>query len=126
MFHKTLIVGNVGKDAEMRVTQSGKSVTSFSVGVQDGFGSNKKTVWFRVTAWEKLAETCNTYVKKGMLVLAEGNLQADDNGNPRVWNDKQGNAKASFELNAHTVRFLSSVEKQADPADPDLGNEDYF
>ena len=112
MYNKTVIVGNVGKNAEMRFTQSGKNVTSFSVAVQDGFGDNKKTVWFRVTAWEKLAETCNTYVKKGMKVLVDGNLQADENGNPRVWNDKQGNAKASFELNAHTVRFLSSVERQ--------------
>jgi len=121
MFHKTIIVGRAGKDAEMRFTQSGKGVTSFSVAVQDGFGDKKKTVWYRVTAWEKLAETCNTYVKKGMLVLCEGNLQSDDNGGPRVWTDKQGVSKASFELNAHVVRFLSSVQDNQ----PSLVDEEY-
>ena len=48
MYHTVIIVGNLGRDPEMRYTPAGKAVTSFSVAVSDGFGENKKTIWFRV------------------------------------------------------------------------------
>jgi single-strand DNA-binding protein len=109
MFQTTLIVGNLGKDPEMRYTPEGKPVTSFSVAVSDGFGDNKKTIWFRVTAWDKQAETCNQYLHKGSKVLVEGRLQADKNGGPRIWTKQDGTQGASFELTASTVRFLSTA-----------------
>ena len=120
MFHKTIIIGRVGRDPEMRYTPSGKQVTSFSVACQDGFGDNKKTVWYNVSSWNKLAETCNKYVKKGALVMVEGRMIADDKGGPRVWTDNSGNPKASFEINANEVRFLSKVEV---PDIPDAGDD---
>jgi single-strand DNA-binding protein len=108
MYHKIIIVGNLGRDPEMRFIPSGQAVTSFSVAVSDGFGDRKKTIWFRVSAWEKLAETCNNYLKKGSKVLVEGRMNADDSGNPRTWNRQDGSTAASFEITAGTVRFLSS------------------
>ena len=108
MYHKIIIVGNLGRDPEMRFIPSGQAVTSFSVAVSDGFGDRKKTIWFRVSAWEKLAETCNNYLKKGSKVLVEGRMNADDSGNPRTWNRQDGSTGASYEITAQTVRFLTS------------------
>jgi single-strand DNA-binding protein len=108
MYHKIILVGNLGKDPEMRFIPSGQAVTTFSVAVSDGFGDRKKTVWFRISAWEKLAETCNNYLKKGSKVLVEGRMNADDNGNPRTWNRQDGSVGASYEVTAQTVRFLTS------------------
>lgn len=114
MFHTILIVGNVGKDAEMRYTPSGQAVTSFSVASNRSYTTGtgeqvKEVVWFRVTTWGKLAETCHQYVKKGMSVLIEGRLTPDKStGGPRVWTKQDGSAASSFEVSADTVRFLSS------------------
>lgn len=114
MYHTIIIAGNVGKDPEMRYTPSGQPVTSFSVATSRQYtGSNgqtvKETIWFRVTTWGKQAEVCNQYVKKGNKVLVEGRLTPDPNtGSPRVWTKQDGTAGASFEVNASTVRFLSS------------------
>lgn len=108
MYHTIVIAGNVGRDPEMRYTPSGSAVTSFSVAVSDGFGEKKKTIWFRVSAWEKLAETCNNYLKKGSKVLVEGRLNATETGNPRTYNRQDGTTAASFEVTANVVRFLSS------------------
>lgn len=114
MFHTIIIVGNLGRDPEMRYTPSGQAVTSFSVASSRQYtGSNgqkvKETVWFRVSAWGKQAETCNTFLHKGSKVLVEGRLMADQaTGSPRIWNRSDGTPGTSFEVNAATVRFLSS------------------
>ena len=108
MYHKIIIVGNLGRDPEMRFIPSGQAVTSFSVAVTDGFGDRKKTIWFKVSAWEKQAETCNNFLKKGSKVLVEGRINADDSGNPRTWSRQDGSTSASYEITAQTVRFLSS------------------
>jgi single-strand DNA-binding protein len=108
MYHKIIIVGNLGRDPEMRFIPSGQAVTSFSVAVTDGFGDRKKTIWFKVSAWDKQAETCNNFLKKGSKVLVEGRINADDSGNPRTWSRQDGSTSASYEITAQTVRFLSS------------------
>jgi single-strand DNA-binding protein len=113
-FHTIIITGNLGRDPEMRYTPSGQAVTSFSVAQNDSYTNSngekvKRTLWFRVTAWGKQAETCNQYLKKGAMVLVEGRLTADPaTGNPRIWSGQDGQARASFEVSAQTVRFLSS------------------
>jgi single-strand DNA-binding protein len=75
-------------------------------------GSNgqqvKETIWFRISAWGKLAETCSQYLHKGSKVLIEGRLQPDDKGNPRTYQRTDGTTGANFEVTAQTVRFLSS------------------
>lgn len=129
MYHTLLIVGNVGKDPEKRYTPSGQAVTSFSVATNkqytNGQGETvKETIWFRVSAWGKQAETCQQYVKKGMKVLVEGQLKPDAaTGNPRIWNTSNGDPATSYEVTANTVRFLSSSgEKKSEAVGPDIGD----
>lgn len=130
MYHNLTIVGNVGKDAEIRYTPQGQSVTSFSVAANSQYTNTqgeqiKETVWFRVTTWGKQAEVCQQYVKKGMLVLVEGKLTPDKvTGGPRIWTTSDGKSAANFEVNASTVRFLSGgkgkAEQQDAPPEEDL------
>jgi single-strand DNA-binding protein len=114
MYQTIIIVGNVGRDPEMRYTPSGQAVTSFSVATNRQYTNNnaetiKETIWFRVSAWGKTGETCNQYLKKGSKVLVEGRLTADPaTGGPRIWQSQDGTSRASFEVSAQTVRFLSS------------------
>ena len=112
MFHTIIVVGNVGRDPEMRYTPSGAAVTSFSVASSRNYKSQgqpvKETVWFRVTCWGKQAEIASSYVKKGQKVLVEGRLVADQSGNPRVYTRSDGTAAASFEITATNLQILSS------------------
>jgi len=116
MLNVVHLIGNLGKDPELRYTPSGQAVCSFSVAstrkYTTGNGEQvKETIWFRVQTWGKLAEVCNQYLKKGGLVYVEGRLIPDkQTGSPRVWNKQDGTAGASFEVNAQTVRFLSRME----------------
>jgi len=114
VYHKVTAVGRVGGDAEMRYTSKGDPVTSFSVATDVGWGDNKKTVWFRVTAWKKLAEICNEYVRKGMMILVEGTL-----AEPRVYETKGGEHRASLDLTAREVKFLSS-KRASEQTNPDV------
>lgn len=107
MYQQIIIIGNLGQDPEMRYTASGVPVTSFSVAVnrrwtsQDG-QPQEKTTWFRVTAWRKLAETASQYLSKGRQVMIVG--EVDD---PSTWTDRDGNHRASLEVTARDIRFLS-------------------
>ena len=109
MFHKIIIVGRLGADPEQKYTTDGKAVTTFSVAA-----SNRKdeTTWFRVSTWDKQAETCNQYLHKGSKVLVEGALKADAQGNPRTYERKDGSYAASYDVTADTVRFLSGKDEQ--------------
>ncbi len=114
MYHTIIIVGNLGRDPEMRYTPSGQAVTNFSVATSRQYTGNngetvKETIWFRISTWGKQAETCNQYLKKGSKVLVEGRLTPDSStGGPRIWTRQDGTPAASFEISASTVRFLSS------------------
>jgi len=132
MYQKVTIVGNLGNDPEMRYTPSGVPVTRFSVATNrrwtSGEGdSREETVWFRVSAWRKLAETCNQYLSKGRQVLVEGRLTPDaESGGPRVWTGNDGVARASYELNALTVKFLGTraeTEEALPPETPEPPKE---
>jgi len=128
MYHTLIIVGNVGKDPEMRFTPSGQAVTSFSVATNREYTTGngekvKETIWFRITTWGKQAEVCNQYVKKGMKVLVDGRLTPDKaTGGPRVWQKNDGTPAASFEVTAGTVRFLSSRGETSDMSMQGGGN----
>ena len=122
MYHTIIIVGNLGRDPEMRYTPGGQAVTNFSVATNRQYtGSDgqqvKETIWFRVSTWGKSAETVNQYLKKGSKVLVEGRLVPDaSTGGPRIWNRQDGTPAASFEVSANTVRFLSSRGEEEGPA----------
>jgi single-strand DNA-binding protein len=111
-FHTVIIVGNLGKDPEMRYTPSGQAVTSFSLASGRKYTNSNgqtvnETIWFRVSAWGKSAETCNNYLHKGSKVLVEGRLVPGENGSPRIFTRGDGTSGASFEISASTVRFLT-------------------
>ena len=105
MYQKTIVVGHLGRDPEMRYTPTGVPVTSFSMATTRKWTNangepQEKTTWFRVTCWRKLAESAAQYLKKGQAVLVEGEIDAS------AWTDKEGNPRASLELNALTWRFV--------------------
>jgi single-strand DNA-binding protein len=112
MYQKITIVGNLGRDPEMRYTPQGTPVTNFSVATTYKWTSAdgtpiEETTWFRVSAWGRMAEVCNEYLSKGRQVLVEGRLRPDpQTGGPRVWTRQDGTAGASFEVHANTVKFL--------------------
>mgnify|MGYP001604000504 CR=1 FL=1 len=123
MYHTIIVVGNLGRDPEMRYTPSGQAVTNLNVATnrqytgQDG-QPVKETIWFKVSVWGKSAEACNQYLSKGSKVLVEGRLNADkQTGGPRVWNRQDGTPGASFEVTAQTVRFLSSKSESGENGD---------
>jgi len=115
MFQTLILIGNLGKEPEMRYTPSGQPVTTLSVATNRRYsGVNgqpvKETAWFRVTVWGKQAETCNQFLHKGSKVLVAGSLTPDpETGGPHVW-ENNGKHGASYEVTASTVRFLSSRE----------------
>ena len=109
MFSKTIIVGHLGRDPELRYTSGGQPVCSFSVATSRSWTDQsgqpqEKTTWFRVTAWGKLGELCNQYLTKGRLVLAEGEVDAS------AWSAQTGEPRASLELTARNVRFLGGKD----------------
>jgi single-strand DNA-binding protein len=127
MFHKIIIVGNLGSDPEMRYTADGTPVTNLSVATKETVSKDKVpncpkgwkesyngknwelTTWFRVSVWRGQAEACNSFLKKGSQVYIEATLKGEaDNGtqNPRVWTSGDGTPKASFEVNARNLLFL--------------------
>lgn len=129
MYQRLVIVGNLGRDPEMRYTPAGYAVTSFSVAVNHKYTTSageqvSQVTWFRVSAWNKAAEACNQYLHKGSKVLVEGKLLPDkETGNPPMWKDKDGNPHASFDVSASTVRFLDpkgdrqEVKVEGDPSE---------
>jgi len=103
--NKVMIIGNLGRDPEMRYTPSGKPVTSFSVATSRAWTSpdgerHEETEWFNVVAWGNLAETCNQYLTKGQQVYIEGRLQT------RRWEDPEGRKHVNTEIVADRMIML--------------------
>lgn len=113
MFHKIILVGNLGRDPELRYTPSGQAVCNLSIATNRKYTNSngdtvEETLWVRVSVWGRQAEACNQFLSKGRQVLVEGRLIPDENGNPKIWTRNDGTPGASFEINAQTVRFLGS------------------
>jgi len=128
MYQKIIIVGNLGRDPEMRYLPDGTAVTSFSMATSRRWTNpstgepGEETTWFRVNVWRRQAETVNQYLTKGSKVLVEGYLKPDPNtGGPRLWTRQDGTVGASFEITADTVRFLSGREDAGGYAGPEQG-----
>jgi single-strand DNA-binding protein len=103
--NKEMIIGNVGKDPEMRFTPTGSPVTSFSVAANRTYNTaegekKEETEWFSVVTWNKLAERCNQYLTKGKLVYVEGRLQT------RTWEGTDNQKHSRTEVIASQVTFL--------------------
>ena len=109
--NKVLIIGFAGKDAELRYTQSGVAVATFSIATNEHYkGSDgnpaEKTEWHNIVCWRKLAEVCGEYLKKGTKVYVEGKLQT------RTW-EKEGQKHYSTDVVADKVMFLDSRGAQS-------------
>ena len=105
--NKILIIGNLGSDPEMRYTPNGNPVTSFTVATNRRYrtadGENREeTEWFRISAWNRLAETCNQYLQRDSKVYLEGRLSS------RTYTGNDGTTRVSLDVNASEVRFIDS------------------
>jgi single-strand DNA-binding protein len=104
--NKVILVGNLGRDPEIRYTKAGQAVASFSLATsekwtdKDSGEKHEKTEWHRIVAWGKLGEICGEYLSKGKQVYIEGRLQT------RKWEDNDGNEKHTTEIVANNMTML--------------------
>ena len=106
-FNKIIIVGNLGRDPELRYTPQGSAVCNFSVATsekkRDKAGELQEvTTWFRVTLWNKQAENASKYLTKGSPVYVEGRLRIEE------WTDRDGKNRSTLEVNATDMHFIGS------------------
>jgi single-strand DNA-binding protein len=126
MLNKVMLIGNLGRDPEIRYTQGGTAVATFTVATTEKFKGKDgqmqdQTEWHRVVAWSRLAEICGEYLHKGSKVYIEGKLQT------RKWTDQNGNEKFTTEIIAREMKMLSprgssdqdSYGGYSDPSFPD-------
>ncbi len=118
MYQQIVLIGNLGNEPELRYTPSGVPVVSFNLAVNKSWtdaegGKQDKTVWFRVTAWRKLAEIAAQYLAKGKQILVVGEME-----DARAFTDKEGNSRASLEVTAQTIKFLSRAEASSGNGTP--------
>nr|DAD80629.1 MAG TPA: Single strand binding protein [Siphoviridae sp. ctS1E53] len=116
--NKLTIIGNLTRDPETRVTQSGSSVCSFTVAVNRR-GQDDKTDFFRVSAWNKTGETCQKYLAKGRKVAVTGPVSVS------TYTGQDGKAYANLEVMAQDVEFLTPKGEQAAPAPAAPANNGY-
>lgn len=103
--NKVILVGNLGRDPEVRYTKSGQAVASFSLATSEKWkgkdgNDEENTEWHRIVAWGKLGEIFGEYLEKGKQVYIEGKLQT------REWDDKDGNKRSTTEIVAHNMTML--------------------
>lgn len=103
--NKIIVIGHLGRDPEMRYTPNGQGVTSFSIAssrryTTSGGETREETEWFNVSAWGRLAETCNQFLAKGRQVYVEGRLRS------RSYEGRDGQTRFVNEINVTDVQFL--------------------
>lgn len=114
MYQQITIIGHLGANPAMKFTPDGKAVANFSVATSRKYKDTDETTWFRVGTWDKQAEACNQYLRKGSKVFVSGRLACDKaTGGPRVYQRDDGTWAASFEIMASEVKFLDSKPEQA-------------
>jgi single-strand DNA-binding protein len=110
--NKVLLIGNLGKDPEVRYTPGGQAVANFNIATNEAWTDKsgqkqERTEWHRIVVWGKVAELCGEYLSKGRQVYIEGKLQT------REWNNKEGAKQTTTEIVANQVLFLSGGERGA-------------
>jgi single-strand DNA-binding protein len=132
MYQRVVIVGNLGRDPELRYTANGTPVVHFPVATNrkwsDSEGNlQEETTWFRVSVWGRQAEICNQYLEKGRLVLCDGDIRTSQ------YEDQQGVTRYGWELRANVVKFLGApgergpvppMEVEGEGVMPAMGEED--
>lgn len=110
-FNRIILVGNLGKDPELRYTTSGDPVCSFSMATnerrKDKSGEiQDQTTWFRVTLWGRRAEAASQYLAKGRSVYIEGRLRVEE------WTDRDGKPRYTLEVNGTEMQFISGGNRE--------------
>jgi single-strand DNA-binding protein len=105
--NKVILIGNLGRDPELRYTQSGQAVANFTLATNESWTNRsgereERTEWHRIVAWAKLAEFCGEYLAKGKQIYVEGRLQTRD------WEDKDGNKRYTTEIKADKLLMLGA------------------
>jgi len=120
--NKVILIGNLGRDPEVRHTQSGKAVGKLNLAIserkKEGDTWVDHTEWVRVTVFGKTAENAGEYLRKGRQVYVEGRMQTSS------YNDKDGNEKWSTEVVANEIVFLSGGREDQGPRDKGRGSGD--
>lgn len=126
--NKVILIGNLGKDPEVRYTPGGQAVANFNIATNENWTDKQgqkqeRTEWHRIVVWGKAAELCGEYLSKGRQVYIEGRLQT------REWNNKEGQKQYTTEVVANPVGgvvFLSGGERGAGGRGARGGGEDDF
>jgi len=114
-FNKVILVGNLGRDPELRYTPQGTPVCSFSMATnerrKDKNGEMQdQTTWFKVTLWNRQAETAAQYLTKGRPVYIEGRLRVEE------WTDRDGKPRHTLEVHATDMQFIGGGRAEGEPA----------
>ena len=122
-FNKVILIGHLTADPELKQSQGGKSVTSFSIGINRKYTKNEITDFISIVAWENTAEFVTRYFKKGMPILVCGQIQV------RTWTDRNGEKRYTTEVIADEVSFVANKAEEASsniPPNPStLGGNGY-
>ena len=116
--NKVILVGNLGRDPEMRYTQNGVAVCSFSLATSETYRDRTsgekvtQTEWHNIILWRGLAETAEKYLRKGSSVYIDGKIRT------RKWEDQQGQTRYTTEIVADTMQMLDRRDSSAAPAQP--------
>ena len=118
--NKAILIGNLGRDPELRYTQNGQAVVNFTLATSENWTDKSgqrvdRTEWHRIVAWGKTGELCAQYLSKGRTVYVEGRIQTRD------WEDKDGNKRQTTEINAQTVQFLGGPRGEGGGGGPSPG-----
>lgn len=119
MLNRIVLIGRLTKDVDLRYTQSGVAVASFSLAVDRKFG-NGETDFINIIAWRGLGENCGKFLSKGKMAAVDGRLQI------RSYEDKQGNKRTIAEVVADDVRFLSPKDNSQTQKAGGDGLDDYI
>lgn len=111
--NKVILIGNLGKDPEIRYTTGGQAVANFTIATTDSYTNKdgerqENTEWHRIVAWGRLAEICGEYLTKGRMVYIEGQLRT------RSWEDKEGNTRWITEVVARSMEMLSPAGSRSE------------
>jgi len=119
--NKVILVGNLGRDPEVKYTPSGVTVANFSIATSEEWKDKEtgekqeRTEWHRIVAWRRLGEICGEYLHKGSQIYIEGKLQT------RAWEDRDGNKRYTTEIVAQSMQMLGPANKQGRAASGDQG-----
>ncbi len=129
-YNKVMLIGNLGRDPELRYTPNGQAVANFSIATNEMWINKDnerqtRTEWHRIVAWSKLAEFSSEYLSKGKQIFVEGRLRT------RTWQDRNGNSRTTTEIWANSIILLgrrddslTSEVEEPQPAEEEISDDD--